>query len=89
MNVEIRANPEENYEGRQWGYELVLESGTKFRVWMGGTGACWNIGEDPATLSDPDDAGNIHVCDLDELIAALKALRESDIYRANYERWNR
>jgi hypothetical protein len=89
MNVEIRPVPDQNYEGRQWGYELVLESGTKFPVHTGGTGACWNIGEDPAAYADPDEADTIHVCELDELIAALQALRQSDVYRENYERWNK
>lgn len=85
--IRIEPNPEENYKGRQWGYTLVCASGTKFPVHTGGTGPCWNIGEDPAAYDHPDEAETLHVCDLDEFIEALQALRASDAYRENVERW--
>lgn len=73
----------ESYEGHQWGYEIKLAGFTFARAWTGGTGPCWNIDLEP----NDDEEQPIHVCDLDELIAALQALRESDAYRENEERW--
>lgn len=65
-------------------YEIRKDGQRLFRCWMGGTGRCWNIDFDPADEEEPA----VHVCDLDEMIAALQALRESDVYRENEERWS-
>lgn len=48
----------------------------------GGTGPCWNIRE-----AGDEGADRLHVCDLDDLISALTALRDSDAHKQNVERW--
>jgi hypothetical protein len=85
---EIRPVADENYEGRQWGYEIVKDGEVVFTATTGGTGPCWNLGEDPRSYADPTDAGSMHICDLDEAIAALKALRDSAAHRQNVARWD-
>ncbi len=81
---EVLPIPGKNYEGRQWGYEIVKGGETLFEVTTGGTGTCWNIDSDPGDL----DATPLHVCDLDEAIAALRALRDSEAHRLHVERWS-
>ena len=72
----------QSYHGRQWGWR-VLRNGFPFvQAVTGGSGPCWNIGE------DDNEANLMHVCDLDDLIAALIALRNSDADRLNTERWD-
>jgi len=79
----------EDHEGRQWGYEVVGERRFELRglpilrAVTGGTGPCWNITLDAHT----DDEETLHVCDLDEFIAALTVLRDSDANREHKERW--
>ena len=73
----------QSYAGRQWGW-MVLKDGEPFlECSTGGTGPCWNVDTE---LSDVDSVA-MHVCELDDLIAALQVLRESDAYRANVARW--
>jgi hypothetical protein len=72
-----------DYEGRQWGYRVLLDGHPYMECSTGGTGPCWNF-----TLElEDEDAILEHVCDLDELIGALTALRDSDAHRENVERW--
>jgi hypothetical protein len=64
---------------------VVDQYGNPFlRASPGGTGPCWNVG-DPE--DDEREACPFHACELDELIDALTALRQSDAYRLNLERW--
>jgi hypothetical protein len=69
---------------------LILKDGVPlFQCSTGDTGPCWNIDNASTPLDDGDDrtAVPMHLCDLDEAIAALTALRDSDAYRLNEERW--
>ena len=71
-----------SYEGRQFGYVIEQDGLPAWYVSTGGTGSCWNIRE-------VDDEGGdlMHVCELDELIGALEALRESDANKEHVARW--
>jgi hypothetical protein len=74
---------DQNYEGRQWGYRILRDGVEFLRATAGGTGACWNIGD---LGGDPDMVAT-HICDLDEWIAALTALRNSAANAIHRERW--
>lgn len=75
------------HKDRQWGWR-VLQDGVPFLdcTW-GGTGPCWNIGRAARFEGDQAETEPMHICELDDLIAALAALRESDAYRLNEEQW--
>ena len=77
----------ENYEGRQWGWHVVLDGRPVLDCSTGGTGPCWNIDCLQTTSVDPSDDVPMHVCDLDELISALTALRDSEAHAENVQRW--
>lgn len=62
---------------------IVVDGVERYECSPGGTGPCWNIRETEDEAND----FYIHVCDLDDFMAALKALRDSDAHRANVERW--
>jgi hypothetical protein len=86
MGYEIVMIAGQNYEGRQWGWRILKDGSPMFDCSTGGTGACWNIGESPQY--EGDDVGDpIHICELDDAIGALVALRDSDAHRLNVERW--
>jgi hypothetical protein len=85
---EVVPIPGQDYEGRQWGYLITKDGMPEFEVHTGGTGPCWNIDNAPGPMDD--DAPTIvpmHMCDLDETIAALEALRDSEAHRQNVKRW--
>lgn len=80
--LSIEPNPGENYEGRQWGYTIMLDGRPYLRVTTGGTGSCWN-------LMDPEDEDDeLHICELDDLIAALQFLRDSEAHKEHVKRWS-
>lgn len=70
------------HEGRQIGWVVKHDGIPVINVHTGGTGECWNISE---TGPEPQ---SLHTCDLDELIAALEALRDSEAHRMHVERWS-
>lgn len=84
--VVIQPAESQDYEGRQWGWDIYVNGELLWNVTTGGTGPCWNIVE--ADVPE-DERFYLHVCDLDDLIAALTALRDSDEHRANVARWER
>lgn len=84
--VEIIPNEGESYEGRQYGWMIMLNGTPYARAWTGGTGACWNVLFNP---EDEDDAVAVHFCELDEAISALTALRDSSMNAAHRKRWGR
>jgi hypothetical protein len=55
---------------------------SQLECYPGGTGPCWNIRD-----ADDEGANYLHVCDLDDLIAALHTLKNSDAHKANVKRW--
>lgn len=71
------------HEGRQWGWR-IRAGVSEFRAVTGGTGTCWNIGQDDL---DGAPTAMMHVCELDDLIEALVALRDSDAHRDHLVRW--
>ena len=75
--------PKFDVEAADDGNWRVLKDGVPFLEFLpGGTGPCWNMRE----ANDPD--GNyVHLCEIDEAIGALTALRESSAYRENIARW--
>lgn len=73
------------YEGRQWGWKILQDGVPMLDCFTGGTGPCWNIGE-PAESADVGDVP-LHVCELDDMIDALVALRESEANKQNVARW--
>lgn len=77
----------ENYEGRQWGWNVSTPDGPSFHLVAGGTAQCWNIGENVLNPED-DDRETIHVCDLEEFIEALEAFRDSDVRHKEEARWD-
>lgn len=82
--------PEDNHEGRQYGYMIRMDGIAWLRCSTGGTGPCWNIEEAAYSVmgeDEPEPAIDLHVCDLDEMIDALTILRDSDAHKANVERW--
>jgi hypothetical protein len=86
MNFEIVPIPGQAYEGRQWGWRILKDGRPFLDCFTGGTGSCWNLAD--AEPSPWEESGeSLHVCDLDELIAALSVLRGSEAHRANVERW--
>lgn len=90
MGYTIEPVEGESYEGRQWGYVVKRDGEPILRATTGGTGACWNIEEAVPTTVGADgemEADEFHVCDLNEFIAALEALRDSEAHRLNVERW--
>jgi len=86
VSFEVVPIPGQEYEGRQIGWRILKDGEPFLDCSPGGTGPCWNVSEVPQF--DGDEAGDpLHVCKLDEMIAALAALRDSDAHRANVERW--
>jgi hypothetical protein len=73
------------YKDRQWGYRVKRDGETVLHVDTGGTGACWNLLMHGGYEADE----TMHVCDLDVLIGALTALRDSQANRAHCERWGK
>lgn len=84
MTFTVQPIAGKEYDGFQWGWRVVDEYGNDYlHASTGGTGPCWNV-------CDPEDNPEVcpfHACEIDELIAALQALRESEAYRLNEERW--
>lgn len=77
----------DSYKGEQWGYMIELDGHDFLRASMGGTGDCWNIQETSPTFVGGEMVyEDFHICDLDDFIAALEALRDSDAHKANIER---
>jgi len=77
----------QNVDGRQYGWQIQADGLGIFDCFQGSTGACWNLSNTPSyNDEDPDDP--IHICDLDEAIQALEALRDSDAHKQNVERWS-
>lgn len=75
---------EPEYGSRQYGWMVIDPSGIEvLHCVEGGTGECWNIG-DP---QHPEDS-LLHVCELDDLIAALQALKGSEAHRLHVEYWS-
>lgn len=82
MNFEIVPIPDQNYEGRQWGWRIMKDGEPYLDCAAGGSGDCWNI------RAPEDEEGDfLHFCDLDEAIRALTTLRESEAHRRNVARW--
>jgi hypothetical protein len=73
------------YKNRQWGYRITRDGETILHADTGGTGPCWNLLMHGGFEEDE----TMHVCDLDELIAALTALRDSDANAEHVKRWGR
>jgi hypothetical protein len=95
VKYEVRSAPGEDYEGRQYGYQIWRlptddETFPPYPEWTattGSTGPCWNIDSyDP--MNQDDDGTPLHVCDLDDLIEALQALASSDADHKHQERWS-
>jgi hypothetical protein len=75
----------QEYKGRQWGWLIQADGHPFLEAVAGGTGACWNLSE---VTEEPDAyPSRMHVCDLDELIAALVTLRNSEAHASLVERW--
>jgi hypothetical protein len=87
VTYEVVPVPGENYEGRQWGYRILQDGVPFLDCHTGGTGPCWNISEPPEHYPGDDPGDPLHICELDEMIAALTALRDSGAHRENVERW--
>jgi hypothetical protein len=65
----------------------ILKDGSPYLgCWPGGTGPCWNIRVVENSQEGYDE--QIHVCELDELIGALQALRASAAHQENVKRWS-
>jgi len=82
MSASSTVEPEPN---AKYGEVIVTVKGAPFlQAWPGGTGPCWNF-----AMFENGEPGeeNFHVCELDEMIDALVALRDSAANRANVERW--
>ena len=82
---EVKPVEGESFQGRQWGYVIERDGEELWHVVTGATGACWNV-EDRLTVVETDPEV-LHVCDLDELIAALQALRSSDAHKQLVAEW--
>lgn len=76
------------YEGRQIGYVVMRDGERVFECSTGGTGACWNIRQNAEDDEPYLPTIDVHVCDLDDLIGALTALRDSEANRLHVERWS-
>jgi hypothetical protein len=74
----------ESADDRRWSYVIKLNDRDFLQAHTGGTGPCWNVKE-----ADDEDAFYLHICELDEMIGALQALRDSEAHRLNVERWSR
>jgi hypothetical protein len=80
----------ENSEGWQWGWMVRRDGEDVLQCDSGGTGPCWNLNAlDGENHFGP--LGDIkgHVCELDDLIDALVALRDSNAHQDNVARWMR
>jgi hypothetical protein len=81
----------DSYEGRQWGYHVLVDGLPYLRATTGGTGSCWNFSRYEVNASDGEwvrqDEGDWHICELDDLIGALEALKASPAHRENVQRW--
>jgi hypothetical protein len=92
MAYKVKPVEGQDYEGRQWGYQIwclpddsdqhSFEPFPEWNVQTGGTGPCWNISQ----VGD-DEGAPMHVCSLEDLIAALEALRDSEADAAHRKRW--
>ena len=82
--------PDKQYEGRQYGWHILRDRQPYLDVSTGGTGACWNIDHPKTPESMFAEVGiiGVHLCDLEEFIAALEALRDSEAHRDHVERWS-
>ena len=69
-------------EPHENGWLISLKGEPYLYAYPGSTGPCWHIRE-----ADDEGADFLHVCELDDLIAALQALKASDAHRVNVERW--
>lgn len=84
-DIRIEALEGEEHEGRQWGYLITVDDEPSWHASTGGTGPCWNLTE---VSSEPNfEPDQVHICDLDELIATLTTLRDSEAHKANAARW--
>jgi hypothetical protein len=86
--VEIVPIEGQNHEGRQWGWRILKDGEPLFDCTTGGTGDCWNVGEPPELCAGEEPGDKLHICDLDEAIGALRALRDSEAHRQNVEQWS-
>ena len=73
----------QEYEGRQWGWRVLKDGVPVFDCSTGGTGPYWNI----ADIGEPDESFPLHICDLDDAIDALVALRDSEANKQSVARW--
>lgn len=75
----------QEYEGRQWGWRVLKDGVPMFDCSTGGTGPCWNVGETEPKRDEGDVP--LHICDLDDAIDALVALRDSEANKQSVARW--
>jgi hypothetical protein len=64
--------------------DITLDGVPMYYAVPGQTGACWNIGE---YMSGEREEATLHVCDLDAMADALRALRRSDAHVEHVRRW--
>ena len=83
---EVKPVAGEDYEGRQWGFVIERDGNPVWHVTTGSTGICWNL-EDNGDRAD-NTIVPLHICDLDGLIEALEALRDSQAHADNVQRWS-
>jgi hypothetical protein len=87
---EIVPDPDKGHGGHQSGWLILKDGIPLFECTAGDTGPCWNIDNASTPFDATDDRTVIpmHLCDLDEAIAALTALRDSEAHRLNEQRWD-
>ena len=64
--------------------DITLDGVPAYYAVPGHTGACWNIGE---YIDGEREKPALHVCDLDAMADALRALRASDANVEHVRRW--
>jgi hypothetical protein len=86
-NYEIVPIEGESVEGRQYGWRILKDGVPYLDCTTGGTSACWNIDDADVGPGEEQAVTPLHICDIDEMIGALVALRDSEVNAQHVARW--